>query len=43
MALVDLPAELATGLQRFRELFRRNKLQPHIAGEGKDLLDGMEP
>jgi len=31
MALVDLPAELVTGLQRFRELFRRNKL--HLAGQ----------
>ena len=43
MALVDLRAELTIGLQRFRYLFRRNKLQPHIAYEGKGLLDGTEP
>ena len=31
------------GLRRFRDLFRRNELQPDISDDGKDLLDGMEP
>lgn len=43
MALADMRAELATGLQRFRDLFRRNELQPEIIEDGRNLLDGMDP
>lgn len=43
MALADMRAEMVTGLQRFRDLFRRNELKPDVIEDGKDLLDGMEP
>ncbi|SHF45002.1 hypothetical protein SAMN05444149_1041 [Pseudosulfitobacter pseudonitzschiae] len=43
MALADMRAELSTGLLRFRDLFRRNELQPEIIEDGRDLLDGMAP
>jgi hypothetical protein len=43
MALADMRDEMAAGLLRFRDLFRRNELQPEIIEDGKDLLDGMDP
>lgn len=43
MALADMRSEMATSLQRFRDLFRRNELAPDIVEDGKDYLDGMEP
>lgn len=43
MALADMRAEMASSLQRFRDLFRRNELHNDIAEEGKDFLGGIEP
>jgi PAS domain-containing protein len=43
MALADMRAEMASSLQRFRDLFRRNELHNDIAEEGKDYLGGIEP
>ena len=43
MSLADMRDEMKAGLRRFRDQFRRNELQPDIADDGKDLLDGMEP
>jgi hypothetical protein len=43
MSLADMRDEMKAGLRRFRELFRRNELQPDVIDDGKDLLDGMEP
>lgn len=43
MALADMRSEMATNLQRFRDLFRRNELAPDIIEDGNDYLDGMGP
>mgnify|MGYP003666328875 FL=1 len=43
MSLADMRDEMKAGLSRFRDLFRRNELQPDVIDDGKDLLDGMEP
>ncbi|MCV2892229.1 hypothetical protein [Lentibacter sp. XHP0401] len=43
MALADMREKMVTGLRRFRDVFRRNELQPDIVEDGKDYLDGMGP
>jgi len=43
MALADIRADMATNLQRFRHLFRRNELAPDIVEDGNDYLDVMDP
>ena len=43
MALADMRAEMASSLQRFRDMFRCNELHNDISEEGKDFLGGIEP
>lgn len=40
MGLIDLRAELASGVRRFRELFRRNEVRPDLQDEVRDIFGG---
>ena len=42
-ALTNGRAEMASSLQTFRDLFRRNELHKDIAEGGKGFLGGIEP